>query len=92
MHCAVSLWGQCPLLSEKLLTRTSNTKSNKSSIDYYTQDYMRRLRMFCQRGPNRRIIFFGGGGIQTPLKADHHWPTSETPFKCHLAGKLMMAQ
>ena len=44
------------------------------------------------------FFFWGGGGlmrgyrIQIPLKAGHHRPTSETPFKWHFAGGSMMAQ
>ena len=30
--------------------------------------------------------------IQTPLKAGHHWPPNEMPFKWRFAGMLMMAQ
>ena len=33
-----------------------------------------------------------GYRIQIPLKAGHHRPASETPFKWHFAGGLMMAQ
>ena len=40
------------------------------------------------------VFFFlmRGERIQIPIKADHHWPASETPFKWHFVGMPMMAQ
>ena len=56
---------------------------------------MCRSIKFCQRGSNSDIFFFWGGGggggggclmrggqrIHITLKAGHHRPTSEMPFK-----------
>ena len=41
--------------------------------------------MFLQRGSNSENVFFGFAFFVdegTPLKAGHHWPNIETPFKC----------
>ena len=46
--------------------------------------FMRGSRKFCQRGSNSDTIIFWlmrWDRIQIPLKASHHRPTSETPFK-----------
>ena len=51
-------------------------------------------RNFCQRGSNFDNFFFvvlGDEMIKIALKAGHHWPASETPFKWRFAGVSMMA-
>ena len=37
-------------------------------------------------------LFLVDDGIQVPLKAGHHRPASETPFKWRFVGVPMMAQ
>ena len=71
--------------------------------------HMRGSRKFCRRGTNFDRFFLKlmrGGRVQIPLKAGHHrpasetpfkWrfhhrPASETPFKWRFAGVPMMAQ
>ena len=46
---------------------------------------------FVRGGPTSDIFFDGGQRIQLTLKAGHHRPTSETPFKWGFAGGPMMA-
>ena len=58
----------------------------------------RGSRKFCQRGFNSDgffvCLFFSDEEkrIQIALKAGHHRPTSETPFKWGFTGGPMMAQ
>ena len=56
---------------------------------------------FARGGPTLRTFFFSfsfffflmrGKKIQITLKAGHHRPASETPFKWRFAGGPMMAQ
>ena len=55
--------------------------------------YMRGSRKFCQRGVNFFFLFLiRGKRIQIALKAGHHGPASETPFKWRFAGGPMLAQ
>ena len=41
---------------------------------------------FVRGGPTLSCFFFVDEGIFIPLKAGHHQPTNETPFKWRLAG------
>ena len=50
---------------------------------------MRGSRKFCQRGSN--IVFYKEKRIQIALKAGHHRPVSEMPFKWRFAGGPMGA-
>ena len=55
---------------------------------------MHGSRKFCQRGSKFDKFFFflvDEGRIKKPLKAGHHRPTSETPFKWRFARMVMMA-
>ena len=55
-------------------------------------------KVFFRGGPTFFLSFLvlladgGGGGVQIQLKASHHRPASETPFKWRSAGVSMMAQ
>ena len=52
---------------------------------------MRGSRKFFQRSPTSLFFFFcSRKGDQIPLKAGHHWPASETPFKWRFAVVSMM--
>ena len=50
--------------------------------------------MFNQMGSNTDNVFSVDEGerIQIQLKASHHWPANETPFKGHFAGVSTMAK
>ena len=49
---------------------------------------------FARGGQTLATFFFFDGGerIQIPLKAGHHLPASETPFKWRFAGGPMLVQ
>ena len=56
-----------------------------------------RIQNILSGGPNFDNVFFKpmlmrGGWNKVALKAGHHRPASETPFKWRFAGVLMMAQ
>ena len=59
---------------------------------------MRGPRKFCQRGGGSNFdnvfFYFVEEELedQIPLKAGHHRPASETPFKWRFAGEPMVAQ
>ena len=54
---------------------------------------MRGSSKFCQMGSYSDVFLVGEGrGIQILLKAGHHRPASETPFKWRFAGMPIMAQ
>ena len=59
-----------------------------------TKTIMRGSRKFCQRGSNPDNVFIlsmRGKRIEIAQQGGHHRPASETPFKWHFAGGLMMA-
>ena len=84
-------------LSQISLASSDGTHSNSAEPASpplpYIMLHMNGSRKFCQRGSNfDNFFFFIFCVIQIPLKAGHHWPASETPFKWRFAGVPMMPQ
>ena len=63
---------------------------------YQASSYMYGSRNFCQRGSKLTVFSFFFSLVdekrddKIPLKAGHHRPASETPFKWRFAGMSMM--
>ena len=71
-----------------------NGEANIGRVKVNNRD-MHGSRKFCQRGSNSDNVFFQlmrGEPIRIPLKAGHHWLSSEMPLKWHFACGPMLAQ
>ena len=88
------------LLIYVLATPDEMSHQGLHCLPKYNHSMRRGSRKFCQRGSNPDNVFFfffffflvRGKRIQIALKAGHHRPASETPFKWRFAGELMVAQ
>ena len=82
-------------ISKNVVCAISKASDQPAHMRSLTITFASRLnRKFCQRGSHFVNVFYKfmrGGMIQIALKAGHHWPTSETPFKWRFAGGPMMA-
>ena len=82
-------------ISKNVVCAISKASDQPARMRSLTITFASRLnRKFCQRGSHFENVFYKfmrGGMIQIALKAGHHWPTSETPFKWRFAGGPMMA-